>query len=317
MRTYAAKRLLLLFPVILGVTFLTFFFLRIAPGDVLDVMYADADDMTLEELDELRKSLGMDKPFHIQYVSWIGGLLRLDAGTSLWTRKPVVNELVERLPVTVELALLAFLLQLTIAVPIGVFSATHQDKAADQIARFFAILGIATPNFWLGIMAIVFFAAVFGWIPPLFGVARIWEEPFVNLQQFFLPALILGTSGASSLTRLTRNTMLEVMRQDYIRTGFSKGLTTRRVWYGHALKNAMIPVITNAGHHLGYLLGGTVIIENIFALPGVGQLTLDAIHHRDFTQLEINVLFFATVFVLVNLIVDLSYGWFDPRIRYR
>jgi peptide/nickel transport system permease protein len=174
----------------------------------------------------------------------------------------------------------------------------------------------AAPDFWIATIAIVFLASAFGWIPPIGGVAGIFENPGVNFQQFLLPALILGTGGAASLTRYTRNQLLEVIRQDYIRTAFAKGLTSRRVWYVHAVKNAMIPVITNAGSHLGGLMGGTVIIENIFSLPGVGQLTLSAIHHRDVPQLEINVVFLATVFILVNLLVDLTYGWLDPRIRY-
>ena len=212
---------------------------------------------------------------------------------------------------------MAFILQLVIAVPAGVLSATHQDKLQDQTARFFAVIGVCAPDFWLATIAIVFLASIFSWIPPLGGVAALWEDPFVNLQQFFLPALILGISGSATLTRLARNTLLEVIRQDYIRTAFAKGLTARRVWYVHAVKNAMIPVITNAGSHLGFLLGGTVIIENIFALPGVGQLTLNAINHRDLPQLEINVLFLAFTFVMINLVVDLSYGWLDPRIRYQ
>ena len=316
MRQYVIKRLLLLIPVLFGISFLTFALIRIVPTDVLDVMYADSE-MTIEELDELRHDLGLDKPFHVQYWDWMTGILRLDAGTSLWTRKPTLQEIADRLPVTLELALLAFILQLVIAVPAGVLSATHQDKLQDQTARFFAVIGVCAPDFWLATIAIVFLASIFSWIPPLGGVAALWEDPFVNLQQFFLPALILGISGSATLTRLARNTLLEVIRQDYIRTAFAKGLTARRVWYVHAVKNAMIPVITNAGSHLGFLLGGTVIIENIFALPGVGQLTLNAINHRDLPQLEINVLFLAFTFVMINLVVDLSYGWLDPRIRYK
>lgn len=316
MTQYIAARVTLMLPVMVAVSLLTFAFLRIIPGDVLDVMYADSP-LSIQEIAELRHKLGMDKPFPIQYAEWIGGLARLDAGNSLWTRRPVLQEISDRLPVTIQLAFMAFIIQLLIAVPVGVLSATQQDKPVDQISRLLATLGTAVPDFWLATIVLVFLASAIGWIPPLGGVASLWKEPLVNLQQFFLPAIILGISGAASLTRMTRNTLLEVIREDYVRTAFAKGLAEKSVWYGHAIKNAMIPVITNAGSHLGFLLGGTVIIESIFSLPGVGLLTLHAIQHRDVPQLEINVLFLAFVFVMVNLLVDLSYGWLDPRIRYR
>jgi len=229
----------------------------------------------------------------------------------------VLREIQDRLPTTIQLAIMAFTIQLLIAIPVGVLSATNQDSLIDQLARFLAILGTAVPEFWLATIVLVFLAGSLGWIPPLGGVASIFENPSVNIQQFFLPAIILGINGAASLTRLTRNTLLEVVREDYVRTAFAKGLAEKSVWYGHAVKNAIIPVITNAGSHLGFLLGGTVIIESIFSLPGVGLLTLNAIQHRDLPQLELNVLFLAIIFLFVNLIVDLSYAWFDPRIRYR
>ena len=315
MRQYVVKRLLLMLPVLLAISVLTFALLRIVPGDVLDVMYATSP-LSIEEVDRIRQQLGMDRPWPIQYGEWVSGLLRFDAGTSLWTRRPVLEEIGDRLPVTVELALLAFTIQTLIALPLGILAATNHDRPADQITRFVAILLAAAPEFWIATIALVFFASTFGWIPPIGGVESFRTNPLVNLQQFFLPALILGVHGAGVLVRLTRNTLLDVIRQDYIRTAFSKGLPERRVWYRHAVRNALIPVVTQAGSQLGRLLGGTVIIENIFSLPGVGQLTLSAIQHRDFPQLEINVLFLAIVFVLVNLLVDLSYGWLDPRIRY-
>lgn len=315
MTQYIVKRILLMIPTILGVSIFTFCLIRIVPGDVLDVMYADSP-LSVEEIQKIRTQLGMDKSLPEQYWDWISGIAKLDAGKSLWTRRPVLQEIADRLPVTIQLAMMAFMLQLIIAIPIGVFAATNQDKVQDQLSRFFAILLNAAPDFWIATIAIVFLASTFGWIPPIGGVSGIFENPSVNIQQFMLPALILGTGGAASLTRYTRNQLLEVIRQDYIRTAFAKGLTGRRVWYVHAVKNAMIPVVTNAGGHLGTLMGGTVIIENIFSLPGVGQLTLSAIHHRDVPQLEINVVFLATVFIVVNLLVDLTYGWLDPRIRY-
>lgn len=315
MTQYIVKRLFLLIPTLLGISIFTFALIRIVPGDVLDVMYADSP-LSTEEIQKIRVQLGMDKSLPEQYWDWMSGLAHLDAGKSLWTRRATLQEIADRLPVTVQLALMAFMVQLLVGIPLGVLAATNQDKPQDQITRLLAIVTAATPDFWIATIAIVFLASTFGWIPPIGGVFSFFENPSVNVQQFFMPALILGLGGAASLTRYTRNQLLEVIRQDYIRTAFAKGLAPRRVWYIHAVKNAMIPVITNAGSHLGHLLGGTVIIENIFSLPGVGQLTLSAIHHRDVPQLEINVLFLSAVFVIVNLLVDLTYGWLDPRIRY-
>jgi peptide/nickel transport system permease protein len=315
MGQYVIKRLLLMIPVLIGISILTFVFMRILPGDVLDVMYAGSP-LSVQDIAKIRHQLGMDKPLPVQYWDWVSGLARLDAGKSLWTRRPVLQEIADRLPVTLELAILSFIIQMSIAIPVGVLAATHQDRPLDQFSRFFAILLAAAPQFWIATIVIVFLASWIGWIPPLGGVASFWKDPITNIEQFFLPAIILGIGGAAILVRLMRNTLLEVLRQDYVRTGFAKGLPVRRVWYVHALKNAMIPVITLAGAHLGALLGGTVIIESIFSLPGIGQLSLDAIQHRDFPQLETNVLFLAAAFLFVNLLVDLSYGWLDPRIRY-
>lgn len=315
MTQYIIKRILLVFPVLLGISIFTFVLLRIVPGDVLDVMYADSP-LSVEEIQKIRHQLGMDKSLPEQYWDWMTGIARLDAGKSLWTRRPVFQEIADRLPVTIQLALMSFFIGVALSIPMGVLAATNQDKLSDQVTRLLAIIGAATPDFWIATIAIVFLASTFGWIPPIGGVYMPWENASVNFQQFLFPSLILGTNLTASLVRFTRNQLLEVIRQDYIRTAFAKGLPARRVWYVHAIKNAMIPVVTQAGSQLGGLLGGTVIIENIFSLPGVGQLTLSAIHHRDVPQLEINVLFLAAVYVFVNLVVDLTYGWLDPRIRY-
>jgi|SRR5579875_989373 len=315
MGQYIVKRLVLTIPVLILISLLTFTFMRILPGDVLEVMYADSP-LSEQQIAQIRHQLGMDKPMAVQYFDWVGGIVRLNAGDSLWTRRPVLKEIADRLPITVELAVFAFIIQLVVGIPVGMIAATHQDGPLDQISRFLAILFAAAPEFWIATIVIVFLASYLGWIPPLGGVASLWTDPLVNIQQFFLPSLILGIGSAAVLVRYMRNQMLEVLRQDYVRTGYAKGLSSMRVNYGHALKNAMIPIITVAGSHLGRLLGGTVIIESIFSLPGIGQLTLDAIQHRDVPQLEMNVLFLAAVFLFVNLIVDLSYGWLDPRIRY-
>lgn len=316
MTQYIVKRILLTIPVLLMVTLISFALIRIVPGDVLDVMYADSP-LTAAQIDEIREQLGMNKPIPIQYWDWMTGIIRGDAGNSLWTRRPVMKEISDRLPVTMELALLAFVIKMMIGIPLGVLSATNQDKPIDQIMRLVAVFFLAAPGFWLATLAIVFLASTFGWIPPIGGVAPLLKDPWTNFQQFFIPAILLGASSAATIIRLSRSTLLEVIRQDYVRTAFAKGLTARRVWWVHAVKNAMIPVVTAAGTQLGGLFGGTVIIENIFSLPGVGQLTLSAIQHRDVPQLQINILFLATGYIFVNLIVDVSYGWFDPRIRFR
>ena len=316
MTQYILKRILATIPVLIIVSIVSFALIRIVPGDVLDVMYADSS-LTTEEIQELRVKLGYDKPMYIQYLDWMKGVLTLDAGDSLWTRRPVLQEIADRLPITLELALLAFIIKMLIGVPIGVLSATQQDKPFDQIARLISIFFLAAPGFWIATIVIVFFAGTFGWIPPIGGVAPLFKDPGTNMQQFLIPSLILGASAAATIIRLSRSTLLEVIRQDYVRTAFAKGLTARRVWWVHAVKNAMIPVVTAAGTQLGALMGGTDITENIFSLPGVGQLTLSAINHRDIPQLQINILFLATIYIVLNLVVDISYGWFDPRIRYR
>ncbi len=310
------KRVLALFPVLFFLTLITFSVFRILPGDALDVLYAESP-LTHDQLDELRQQLGYNRPLYAQYADWLGGILRLDAGNSLWTRRPVLQEIADRMPVTFELAMVAFLIQMAVGIPIGVLAAVQQDRWLDTILRCASIVMLAMPGFWLATIALVYLSTTFHWLPPLGGIISFWQDPFGNLQQFFLPGLILGLSASASITRLTRNTLLEVIRQDYVRTAFAKGLRARRVWWVHTVRNAMIPIATVAGSQLGQLLSGAVIIETIFALPGVGYLTLTAIQRRDIVQLEMNIVFIGTVFVLLNLLIDLSYGLFDPRIRYK
>jgi peptide/nickel transport system permease protein len=312
---YIIRRILVTVPTLIFVSLVAFCLIRIIPGDVVTVLYQDSA-LSPEQIAAVRHQLGMDQPVYAQYLEWVGGIVRLDAGESLWTGRPVLQEIALALPITLELAILAFIIQLIIAIPVGVMAATHQDKPQDQIARVLAIVTAAAPDFWVATLVLVALVSIFGWIPPIGGITPFFQNPSQNLQQFALPALILGLTGAASLTRYTRNQLLEVIRQDYIRTAFAKGLARRRVWYGHAMRNAMIPVVTIAGSQLGFLLGGTVIIENIFSLPGIGQLTLNSIQHRDIPQIEINVLFIAVLFVTVNLLVDLSYAYLDPRIHF-
>ena len=220
------------------------------------------------------------------------------------------------IPVTIELALLAMILGLVIAIPLGVLSATRQDKPSDYVGRLVAISGLSLPDFWLGTLVITFAAIWFGWIPPL-GYASVWESPWTNLQQFLLPAAVLGFRLSAATMRMTRSTLLEVLREDYVRTAWAKGLGERVIIYKHALKNALIPVVTIVGGQLGTLLAGTVIVETIFALPGMGRLTVEAILYRDYPIVQTNVMLVAGTLVTLNLLVDLTYAWLDPRIRYR
>ncbi|HKZ50347.1 MAG TPA: ABC transporter permease, partial [Dehalococcoidia bacterium] len=288
---------------------------HIVPGDVVMLIVAEQGNVKEEDLAGIRKELGVDKPLHIQYLNWVGGALKGDFGRSLWTRQPTWDMLRDRIPVTLELALLSYSLALLIAIPIGVLSAVRQDTWSDYLGRIFAMSGLSIPDFWLATVAIIFLSIYMGWSPPLRYVGP-FDDLGQNFSQFWLPSLILGYRLASTGMRMTRSTMLEVLRQDYIRTAWSKGLRERAVIYRHALKNAMIPVITIIGRQFTTLLGGTVIIETIFLLPGVGRLTLDAILERDYTQIQTNIMFFGLIMLLSNLVVDISYAWFDPRIRY-
>jgi peptide/nickel transport system permease protein len=270
---------------------------------------------TPENLEKARQELGLDRPFLRQYYTWISGVLRGDLGYSLTSRRPVLQELLKRISLTSHLAIMSLVIALLIALPVGVLSAVRQDTAADYIGRLFAILGLSLPDFWLATVVITFLAIWFQWIPPI-GFAPVWVDPARNLSQLLLPALIIGARLAAVSMRMTRSSLLEVLRQDYIRTAWAKGLRQRVVIMKHAFKNAFIPVITIVGQQFSVLLGGTVIVEFIFLQPGVGSLMLDAVVLRDYTLIQGAVMFFAAVTVVMNLLVDLSYAWLDPRIRY-
>jgi peptide/nickel transport system permease protein len=314
MQQYILRRLLLAVPVVLGVATLVFVLMRIVPGDVALLILGDsASD---EAIQSLRVELGLDKPVPVQYLAWMGGLLRGDLGTSLLTKDSTLEQLARRWPVTFELTVTALLIAVAVAIPIGVVAAVRQDKAFDHVVRVLAILGLSVPEFWLATMTIVLLALWFQYSPPL-GYVNLTENPWANLQQILIPAVILAIHMVGSVARMTRATMLEVMRQDYVRTARAKGLRQRQVLYRHAVKNAMIPVVALIGLSAGRLLGGTVILESIFNLPGVGRLTVDAIWKRDYTQLQANIIFFSLFFVIVNLLIDLTYARLDPRIRFK
>ena len=312
---YIARRALQGLLVLFLVSFVVFSLVRLLPGDAILMQLDQAAAPTPENLERARQELGLDRPFLQQYATWIGGVLRGDLGNSLTSRRPVLHELLKRINLTSHLALMSLVIALAIAIPVGVLSAVRQDTVADYLGRLLAILGLSLPDFWLATVVITFLAIWFRWIPPI-GFAPIWVDPARNLSQLLLPALIIGARLAAVSMRMTRSSLLEVLRQDYIRTAWAKGLRARVIIVKHAFKNAFIPVVTIVGQQFSVLLGGTVIVEFIFLQPGVGSLMLDAVVLRDYTLIQGAVLFFAAVTVVMNLLVDLSYAWLDPRIRY-
>jgi peptide/nickel transport system permease protein len=319
MRAYITRRLLLIIPTIFLASLIVFFIIRLIPGSVIDLMLAQHDVSASLEQDKamIEKALGLDVPIHIQYGRWMGNIiLHGDLGKSLWSNTPVVDDIIAKVPVTFELGLIALVIALLIAFPIGIYSAIRQDTFGDYIGRSFAILCVAVPGFWLGTMVIIYGAIWLGWSPPIQLIPFV-ENPVENLKQFVVPAIVLGMALSGVTMRMTRTMMLEVLRQDYIRTAWSKGLRERVVVIRHALKNALIPVVTLIGLQLPILVGGTVIIEQIFALPGMGRLIVNATFERDYPIITGTMIFFATVVLLINLFVDLTYAWLDPRVHYK
>jgi peptide/nickel transport system permease protein len=316
MRTYIARRVVQGLLVLWLVSFAVFSLVRILPGDAVLMQLDAAAAPTPEQLARARQELGLDRPFLEQYRTWMSGVAHGDLGRSLITRRPVTQELAKRISLTSHLAVMSMMVALLIALPIGVLAAVRQDTAADYVGRLGAMLGLSLPDFWLATVAITFLAIWFHWIPPI-GFAPIWQDPARNLSQLLIPAVIIGARLAAVSMRMTRSSLLEVLRQDYVVTARAKGVRERTVIVRHALKNAFIPVVTIIGQQFSVLLGGTVIVEFIFLQPGVGSLLLDAVLLRDYTVIQGAVLFFAVVIVATNLLVDLSYSWLDPRIRYR
>lgn len=315
MRTYILRRLLLMIPTLFGVTVLVFSMVRFLPGDVVDQMLGEYR-ISIKSEEELRAKLGLDKPLHIQYFEWMGQLFSGELGRSLRSDRSVLWELRHRLPASLELGAMAIALSLTIAIPVGVLSALKQDSWLDYAARSFAIMGLSTPSFWIGILVITFPAIWWQWSPPV-GYRHIWEDPVRNLQIMILPAAILGLVTNGTVMRLTRAQMLEVMRQDYIRTAWAKGLRGRTVVIRHAMKNALIPVVTVIGLQIPILVGGSVVMESIFSIPGVGTYLIQAIQSRDYPIVQGVNFLVALVVIVSNLVVDLSYSYLDPRVKYQ
>ena len=318
MRAYIIRRLLLVIPTLLVLSILVFLSVRFLPGDAIDAMLSKAGWIG-EQVDRaaLEKMLGLDLPAYVQYGRWLGGIvLHGTLGESLWTGQPIESKIAGRLSVTLELGVMAILIGLLIAVPVGVYSAIRQDTVGDYAGRTIAVIGLATPNFWLGVMVMLYPVLWWGWSPPI-ELIRFSDDPLGNLGMFLVPSLILGTALAASTMRMTRTMMLEVLRQDYIRTAWAKGLNERRVVVRHAMKNAFIPVVTLVGLQLPLLVGGSVIMENIFVLPGLGQVLVKALTDRDYPVVMGVNLFFGTVVVGVNLLIDVLYPYLDPRVRYK
>jgi len=312
-KRYVLRRLLVAIPSLLIASLIVFSLPRLLPGDVVQLML---DEKAYgKDLEDLRAKLGLNQPIHIQYVAWLGQLARGDLGQSLWTSRPVLQELTLRLPVSLELGVLALLFAIVIAVPIGVLAAVRQDTLADYAMRSMAILGLSVPGFWIATLAILLPAIWWGWSPPI-RFTTLSADPWAHVVQFLLPAFILGIASAAAIMRLTRGTLLEVLRQDYVRTAWSKGLRERVVVLKHSLKNALIPVITVLGIQVAQILGGTVIFETIFGLPGIGRFLFDAINQRDYPVIQGVNLLIVTVVVVTNLAVDALYALLDPRIRY-
>ena len=315
MTNYIIRRLIGAALVLFLMSIVVFRLVHWLPGDALLVKLGEAGRIPPDKLAQARQEMGIDRPLYAQYATWLGGVLRGDLGRSLIWDESVTQRIRKGLPITLELAVLASAVALLTAIPIGVLSAIKQDTPIDYVTRVIAVLGLAVPGFWLATLALLYLTLWFGWTPPL-RYTPIWEDPKTNLQTFILPSLILGFSLGASLTRMTRSTVLEVLRNDYIRTARAKGLQGRMIIGRHVLKNALIPVITIFGLQFTGLLGGSVIMESLFSLPGVGGVTLQAVQQRDYTQIQGNALFLGAIAVLMNLVVDVSYAWIDPRIRY-
>jgi len=317
MRTYVLKRLLLMVPTLLGVATLVFLLLRVLPGDVVLLRLAGEGGKVADEvLRAERARLGLDHALWRQYVDWIWGLVRGDLGLSMWTGRPVSQEIRIRMTLSVELMILATALAAAVSIPLGTLAALRRSTWADYLLRVFSIAGLSLPSFWLGVLIVLTLLRLFGWSPPLTFTA-FWQDPVANLSQLIWPALVVGFRSAGLSARMMRSALLEVLGDDYIRTARAKGLSERAVVTRHAVRNALLPVITVVSLESAVILGGLVVTEQVFNLNGLGKLLLEAVTRRDYTLTQALVMLSASTFVVMNLLVDLCYAWLDPRIRYR
>ncbi|RFU93805.1 ABC transporter permease [Sphaerochaeta halotolerans] len=314
MGKYIVKRLLSLIPVLIGVSLIVFFMVRLIPGSALQMYMGTQVEATPEQMEQLKRLFGEDKPIPVLYIEWVGDIMRGDFGYSLRTGRPVLPDILSRLPISLELTLYSLVLALLIGIPLGILSSLKQDTFGDFLNRIIGLIGLSLPQFWLAALMVIAFSSSQGWIP-MGNYVSLFENPLQNLKMFFLPSLAIGFGFAAVVMRYTRNSMLEVLQMDYVRTAKAKGLPKRKVIIIHALKNAILPVITVTGFNAGYLLGGSIVIEEVFALPGMGRLALYAINQRDYPVIQAIMLVIASLFVLVNLVTDLVYAMADPRIR--
>ena len=315
MRAYLGRRLLALIPTLFFASLIVFVSMRLIPGDVIDLMLAQNDIVTGQDRAKIEAALGLDQPVYIQYFRWIGDALTGDLGSSLWQNVPVTDQLLVSLPITFELGLLALIVALSVSIPIGVYSAMRQDTVGDYVARSFSLLMLAIPSFWLGTLVMVFPSVWWRWAPELEYIP-FFDDPITNLKHMIIPAILLGLSMSAVTMRMTRTMMLEVMRQDYIRTARAKGVGEKLLVMRHALRNGLIPVITLIGLQAPLLIGGAVILEQIFVVPGMGLLLLEAVFQRDYPVISGVFLVVGVGVLVINLLVDLSYGWLDPKVRH-
>ncbi|MCH2337825.1 MAG: ABC transporter permease [Pseudomonadales bacterium] len=315
MRAYLGRRLLALIPTLFFASLIVFISMRLIPGDVIDLMLAQNDIVTGQDRAKIEAALGLDQPVYVQYFRWIGDALTGDLGSSLWQNVPVTDQLLVSLPITFELGLLALIVALSVSIPIGVYSAMRQDTAGDYIARSFSLVMLAIPSFWLGTLVMVFPSVWWRWAPELEYIP-FFDDPIANLKHMIIPAILLGLSMSAVTMRMTRTMMLEVMRQDYIRTARAKGVGEKLLVMRHALRNGLIPVITLIGLQAPLLIGGAVILEQIFVVPGMGLLLLEAVFQRDYPVISGVFLVVGVGVLVINLLVDLSYGWLDPKVRH-
>lgn len=314
MIVYLLRRLATNVPVLIGISFITFALVTFAPGDAISLMLG-SETVNVANVERLRRDLGLDKPWYVQYRDYLGGLVQGDMGTSITSRQPVARQIVQRFPNTLLLTLSSMFVALAIAIPAGVIAAARRNRPADYGAMAFSMIGVAMPNFWLGLILILVFGLELGWLP-IRGMGSLEDGLWDVISHLILPSVTLGTALAAILSRLMRNAMLDVLGEDYVRTAHAKGVRQRAVLFKHALRNAVVPVVTTAGLQFGALLGGAVIVETIFSWPGLGLLAIAAIRQRDLPTMQGTVLVFALSFMIVTLLVDLVYVAIDPRIRY-
>jgi peptide/nickel transport system permease protein len=312
---YLARRAVWTVLAVLGVSVLIFFLVRLLPGNIVDIIAGTEGQLSRAQRAAVLKEFGLDQPLPVQYLRWVGSMLQGNFGWSFRTGQPVAALIASRLPITIELALLAVLSVALVAIPFGVAASVTRSRRVRTLVQILGVLGLSLPNFWIAILLIIGASSLFGWLPAIIYVPP-WTDPWVNLQQMFLPVLSLGLGLSAVVMRMTRSSMLEVLGQDFIRVARAKGLATRTVLLRHALRNALIPIVTVLGLQMGFLLGGVVITEQIFGLPGLGWTLLNGVYQRDYPVVQGTVMVFAVTFVLVNLFVDLLYTYLDPRIRY-